>query len=54
MAQRLEAAGTDFVLQPQLRYPGQPGEQWTMFFRDPIGNPIEVQGFASLDGVYAS
>ena len=54
MAQRLEAAGTEFVLKPQLRYPGQPGEQWTMFFRDPFGNPIEVKGFASLDGVYAT
>jgi len=54
MAQRLEAAGTDFVLRPQLRFAGQPGEQWTMFFRDPFGNPIEVKGFASLDQVYAA
>jgi hypothetical protein len=54
MAQRLEAAGTEFVLAPQLRYPGQPGEQWTMFFCDPFGNPIEVKGFRSLDGLYAT
>ncbi|MBL8372629.1 MAG: VOC family protein [Burkholderiaceae bacterium] len=54
MAARLEAAGTDFVLSPQLRFAGQPGEQWTMFFRDPFGNPIEVKGFASLDQVYAA
>jgi hypothetical protein len=54
MADRLTAAGTDFVLPPQLRFAGQPGEQWTMFFRDPFGNPIEVKGFASLDTVYAS
>jgi uncharacterized protein len=53
MARALEAAGTDFVLKPQLRYPGEPGEQWTMFFLDPFGNPIEVKGFASLDGLYA-
>ncbi len=52
MADRLTAAGTDFVLPPQLRFAGQPGEQWTMFFRDPFGNPIEVKGFASLDTVY--
>lgn len=52
MADRLTAAGTDFVLAPQLRFAGQPGEQWTMFFRDPFGNPIEVKGFASLDTVY--
>ncbi|MEY2952652.1 MAG: hypothetical protein RLZZ401_739 [Pseudomonadota bacterium] len=54
LATRLSEAGTAFVLPPQLRYPGQPGEQWTMFFCDPFGNPIEVKGFASLEGVYAS
>ena len=54
MAQRLTGAGTDFVLKPQVRYPGEPGEQWTMFFCDPFGNPIEVKGFESLETVYAS
>jgi extradiol dioxygenase family protein len=54
LAQRLSAAGVAFVLPPQRRFAGQPGEQWTMFFRDPAGNPIEVKGFASLEGVYAS
>lgn len=54
MADRLRAAGTQFVLPPQVRYQGEPGEQWTMFFLDPFGNPIEVKGFASLDGLYAT
>lgn len=54
LADRLRAAGTAFVLEPQLRFEGQPGEQWTMFFCDPCGNPIEVKGFASLDHLYAS
>jgi extradiol dioxygenase family protein len=53
MAQRLKDAGTAFVLEPQVRYPGEPGEQWTMFFCDPFGNPIEMKGFASLQGLYA-
>jgi extradiol dioxygenase family protein len=53
MAQRLKDAGTDFVLPPQVRYAGEPGEQWTMFFCDPFGNPIEVKGFRSLAGLYA-
>lgn len=52
LAQRLRAAGTAFVLEPQLRFAGQPGEQWTMFFCDPFGNPIEIKGFRSLDGLY--
>jgi uncharacterized protein len=53
LAERLRAAGTPFVMEPQVRYPGEPGEQWTMFFLDPSGNPIEVKGFASLEGLYA-
>ncbi|MCB4362373.1 VOC family protein [Hydrogenophaga taeniospiralis] len=53
LAERLERAGTDFVLRPQVRFEGQPGEQWTMFFCDPFGNPIEIKGFASLTQVYA-
>ena len=54
MADRLEAAGTDWVIAPSLRYPGEPGEQWTMFFRDPSGNPIEVKGFADMARVFAA
>lgn len=54
LAARLQAAGTVFVMEPQCRFAGQPGEQWTMFFRDPSGNPIEVKGFASFDSVYAT
>jgi extradiol dioxygenase family protein len=42
------------VLPPQVRFEGQSGEQWTMFFLDPFGNPIEIKGFRSLDSVYAA
>jgi extradiol dioxygenase family protein len=52
LADRLTDAGVDFVLPPQLRFEGQPGEQWTMFFEDPFGNPLEVKGFRSLETVY--
>ncbi len=53
IAQRLRAAGTQFVLEPQQRFAGEPGEQWTMFFCDPFGNPVEVKGLRSLAGLYA-
>jgi uncharacterized protein len=52
LAERLREAGTTFVIEPHLRFAGQPGEQWTMFLRDPSGNPIEIKGFDSLDRVY--
>ena len=52
MAKRLQAANTAFVMPPQLRFEGLPGEQHTMFFRDPFGNPLEVKGFKSFSTVY--
>ena len=52
LAQRLQAANLEFVLAPQVRFAGEPGEQWTLFFLDPFGNPIEVKGFSSLETVY--
>jgi extradiol dioxygenase family protein len=54
LAQRLRDAQVQFVMEPQLRFAGQSGEQWTMFFLDPSGNPLEIKGFASLDTVYAT
>ena len=52
LAQRLRQDDTRFVIEPTLRFAGQPGEQWTMFLRVPSGNPIEVKGFRSLESVY--
>ena len=54
LAERLKQHKVAFVLEPQVRFAGQPGEQATMFFRDPSGNPIEVKGFASWEAVYAT
>ncbi len=50
---RLQAAGMEFVMQPTVRFAGQPGEQATMFFRDPAGNNLEIKAFASLDRLFA-
>ena len=54
LADRLIKANVSFVLEPMVRFEGEPGEQWTMFFYDPSGNPIEIKGFKSLDKVFAS
>jgi extradiol dioxygenase family protein len=54
LAERLVAQGVQFVMEPGIRFAGEPGEQATMFFLDPSGNPIEVKGFANLAGVYAT
>lgn len=53
LADRMSAHNVEFIIAPSLRFEGQPGEQATMFFCDPSGNPIEIKGFANLGKVYA-
>ena len=53
LADRLTEAGTHFAIPPTIRFKGQPGEQATMFFRDPAGNAIEIKCFADLGQLFA-
>ena len=53
LADRLKAAGTKFEIEPHIRFKGEPGEQATMFFRDPSGNAIEMKAFANLGQLFA-
>ncbi len=46
LAGRLEDQGVRFAIEPHVRFAGQPGEQWTMFFHDPAGNALEFKAFA--------
>ena len=54
LARRLEAAGTDFVIAPTVRFQGQAGEQATMFFLDPSGNAIEIKAMRDPAKLFAS
>ena len=54
LADRLTAAGVNFAIEPTIRFRGQPGEQATMFFRDPSGNALEMKAFASDDMIFAT
>jgi hypothetical protein len=53
LAARLKAAGTRFIIEPQVRFKGQPGEQATLFFLDPSGNALEFKAFADDAMVFA-
>jgi extradiol dioxygenase family protein len=53
LADRLRAAGTEFVIEPYVRFEGQAGEQWTMFLLDPAGNALEFKAFADDAQVFA-
>ena len=52
LAARLQAQDVSFEIEPHLRFEGQAGEQWTMFFRDPAGNAIEIKAFADDADVF--
>ncbi|MCB1908481.1 MAG: VOC family protein [Rhodocyclaceae bacterium] len=53
LAARLRAAGTEFVIEPHLRFRAQPGEQATMFLLDPSGNALEFKAFADIGQLFA-
>lgn len=53
VADRLRGAGVRFIVEPRVRFAGQPGEQATMFLRDPSGNAIEFKAFRDETGVFA-
>ena len=53
LAAKLQAAGTRFVIAPQIRFKGQVGEQATMFFLDPAGNALEFKAFADPTQLFA-
>ncbi|MXP28158.1 glyoxalase [Porphyrobacter algicida] len=53
LADRLETADIDFAIPPTIRFKGEPGEQATMFFRDPSGNALEIKAFENLASLFA-
>lgn len=48
LSRKLEASGVRFVVEPHVRFKGQPGEQATMFLLDPSGNAIEFKAFRNI------
>jgi len=52
LSERLKDANIEFIIEPTLRFTGEVGEQSTMFFTDPSGNPIEIKGFVDLETVF--
>ncbi|MEJ2602914.1 MAG: VOC family protein [Gammaproteobacteria bacterium] len=54
LAERLRASGVAFLIEPRVRFRGRPGEQHTMFLRDPCGNALEFKSFADPGQVFAT
>ncbi|HEY1928404.1 MAG TPA: VOC family protein [Caulobacteraceae bacterium] len=53
LAERLKGAEIQFIIEPQTRFVGLPGEQSTMFVKDPSGNALEFKAFADDGQVFA-
>jgi extradiol dioxygenase family protein len=54
LAERFRAARVRFVIEPHVRFAGEPGEQATMFFLDPFGNALELKAFADMNRLFAT
>jgi uncharacterized protein len=52
-AERLKSRGIAFIIEPYIRFKGEPGEQATMFFLDPSGNALEIKAFADIANLFA-
>lgn len=53
LADRLQDAGIDFIIEPYIRFKGEPGEQATMFLLDPSENALEFKAFRQREQIFA-
>lgn len=53
LSTRLKKRDVSFVIEPHVRFAGEPGEQATLFFLDPSGNALEFKAFADMNQIFA-
>jgi extradiol dioxygenase family protein len=53
ISKSLQEKNIAFIIPPQVRFQGAPGEQLTMFFRDPSGNALEIKAFEDERAIFA-
>lgn len=49
LAERARGFIDEFIIEPYIRFEGEPGEQGTMFFKDPSGNALEFKAFKNIE-----
>ena len=54
LAERLQGAGVEFVIEPTVRFAGEAGEQATMFLLDAAGNALEFKAMADPANLFAT
>jgi len=53
LLERVKAAGTEFIIEPRIRFEGEPGEQGIFFIKDPAGNAMEFKTFKDMENLFA-
>ena len=51
-SKKLKEKKINFIIEPYIRFEGLPGEQATMFFKDPCGNALEFKSFKDLNKIF--
>tara|TARA_B100001029_G_scaffold91687_1_gene75139 strand:- start:3626 stop:4039 length:414 start_codon:yes stop_codon:yes gene_type:complete len=54
LSEKLKDLGIKFIIEPHVRFKGEPGEQATMFFLDPCGNALEFKAFSDDKQIFAT
>ena len=54
LAENLKNKKQSFIIEPRTRFAGKPGEQRTMFLKDPSGNALEFKAFKDLNNLFIS
>ena len=54
LADRLRSVNARFIIEPDIRFEGEPGEQATFFVLDPSGNALEFKAFADDAMLFAT
>ena len=52
-AKKLRESHVNFIIEPYIRFKGLPGEQKTMFFKDPFGNALEFKSFKNDSDIFS-
>ncbi|MGZ3873390.1 MAG: VOC family protein [Mucilaginibacter sp.] len=53
LEKRLRDHDIKFIIEPYIRFKGLPGEQATLFFKDPSGNALEFKSFKDFGQLFA-
>ncbi|MBV9990164.1 MAG: VOC family protein [Alphaproteobacteria bacterium] len=53
LADRLKEKRARFIIEPDIRFEGEPGEQATFFVADPSGNALEFKAFDDDSRIFA-